>query len=427
MLSLIMFLVFMALALINMPISMAMGLSGLLAIFLSGENIISLPQNLAMGVFSYPLMAVPFFVVAGNVMNSAGLTTRIFDFSRKLIGHLPGGLAQVNVLASMIFAGISGAAVADCAGLGTIQIKAMSDAGYSRPFSAAVTLASATIGPIIPPSLMLVIYAVESNASVAALFLAGVIPGVLMGLSLMIYIVYLAKSGKESCPTNPRASLREIWRALKNSFFAVISPGVILWCLVSGVVTPTETGVIATVYAVVVGLLYGDFKLRDLPKVLEESILLTALIMFVIAMATIMGHIMTLERTPQLISGFMLGLTENKFVLLILINVFLLFLGSILEGMPILIIMIPILLPLIQNLGVDVVHFGIIMCFNVVLGIITPPMAIGIVILVGISGVSFEAIAKASLKFLIPLIAALLVITFVPQLSLLLPELMLGG
>jgi tripartite ATP-independent transporter DctM subunit len=247
-----------------------------------------------------------------------------------------------------------------------------------------------------------------------------------MGFSLMLFIVYLVKSGREKCPITPRASLKSIWLAFRNSFFALISPGVILWCLVSGVVTPTEAGVIATIYSIVVGLLYGDFKLRDIPEVLIESMRLTALIMFIIAMATIMGHVMTMEQTPQLISKYMLQLTDNKIILLLLINIFLLFLGSILEGMPILIIMIPILLPLVTAIGVDVVHFGIIMCFNVVLGIITPPMAIGIVILVGISGSSFESIAQTSLKFLIPLIGALLIITFIPQLTLFLPRLLLG-
>jgi len=426
MISLFMFALFLIFLFFRMPVSISMGLSALMSFIISGEDLLSFPQMVAMGVNSYPLMAVPFFILAGTVMNYTGLTTRIFNFCKHIVGHLPGGLAQVNVLASMIFAGISGAAVADCAGLGTIQIKAMTDAGYRKPFSASVTIASACIGPIIPPSLVLVIYAIQSNTSVASLFLGGVIPGILMGIIIMLYIAYLVKTGKETCPQTKRATFFEILKALKGSFFAVISPIIILWALVGGIVTPTEAGVIATIYAVFVGVLYGDFKLTYLPKILEDSLILTALIMFIIAMATAMGHILTLEQTPLKISNYLLSLTQNRYILLLLINVFLLFLGSILEGLPALIIMVPILLPLIQAINMDLVHFGVMMCFNITLGIITPPMAIGIFILVGVTGCSFEEIAKSSIRFLIPLIISLLLIAFIPSITLFLPNLLMG-
>jgi tripartite ATP-independent transporter DctM subunit len=411
---------------LGIPISLAMGMACVLVFLISGETLISLPQMIAMGISSYPLMAVPFFILAGNVMNYTGLTTRIFNFCKHLVGPLPGGLAQVNVLASMIFAGISGAAVADCAGLGTIQIKAMTDAGYRKPFSAAVTVASSSIGPIIPPSLILVIYAIESGTSVARLFLAGIIPGVMMGILLMAYIYYLVKTGKESCPTTPRPSLMVILKSFRDSLLAIISPVVILWALVSGVATPTEAGAIAAIYALVVGMIYGDFHLKDVPMILGASLRLTALIMFIIAMATVMTHILTIERTPQIISEALLRLTTNKYLLLLIINAFLLFLGSIIEGVPALIIMTPILLPIINAIGVDPVQFGIIICFNLVLGNITPPMAIGVVILVGITGCSFEELVRSSTRFLLPLIAALVFISFVPALSLYLPNLIMG-
>lgn len=424
--SLYLFLFFLFFAFLGAPISYSMGISCVIVFFISGETLISLPQMIAMGVNSYPLMAVPFFVLAGNLMNYAGLTARIFKFCQYLIGNLSGGLAQVNVLASMIFAGISGAAVADCAGLGTIQIKAMTDAGYRKTFSAAVTVASSTIGPIIPPSLVLVIYAIESGTSVARLFLAGIIPGVLMGLLLMIYIYYLAKTGKEICPITPRPSIKILIKAFLDSALAILSPIIILWTLVSGVATPTEAGVIASVYSLAVGMIYGDFHLKDLPLIFGESLKLTALIMYIIAMATVMTHILTIEQTPQLISDQILKLTTNKYLLLLLINVFLLFLGSIIEGVPALIIMTPILLPIVQAVGIDPVQFGIIICFNLVLGNITPPMAIGIVILAGITHCSFEELVRTSFRFLLPLIAALIAISFIPLLSLYLPTIIMG-
>lgn len=405
--------------------SISMGLSALIIFFIKGEDLMTIPQMLAMGVNSYPLMAVPFFILAGNIMNYSGLTTRIFNFSRSVVGHFPGGLAQVNVLANMILAGVSGTAVADCAGLGTVTVKAMTDEGFRKPFSAAVSIASATIGPIIPPSLIMVIYAVEANVSIARLFMGGVVPGVLMGICIMVYIVYLVKTGKEKCPRSKKPTLSGVLKAFKNSFFAVVSPVVILLSFITGVVTPTEAGVIASIYSVIVGVLYGDFKIKELPKIFEDSLILTALIMFIIATATVMGDIMTLEQIPTKLAKGLLGLTTNKYILLLIVNVFLIFLGSLLEGMPILIIMTPILVPLMQTIGVDLVHFGVVMALAIVIGIMTPPMAIGIFILVGITGCSFEEISRETVKFLIPLIIALFIITYIPTITLFLPNLLI--
>jgi tripartite ATP-independent transporter DctM subunit len=425
MMTFLMFVMFIIFLMVRMPMSISMGLSALIIFFIKGEDLMTIPQMLAMGVNSYPLMAVPFFILAGNIMNSCGLTTRIFNFSRSVVGHFPGGLAQVNVLANMILAGVSGTAVADCAGLGTVTVKAMTDEGFRKPFSAAVSIASATIGPIIPPSLIMVIYAVEANVSIARLFMGGVVPGVVMGICIMAYIVYLVKTGKEKCPRSKKPTLLGVLKALKNSFFAVVSPVVILLSFITGVVTPTEAGVIASIYSVIVGVLYGDFKIKELPKIFEDSLILTALIMFIIATATVMGDIMTLEQIPTKLAKGLLGLTTNKYILLLMVNVFLIFLGSLLEGMPILIIMTPILVPLMQNIGVDLVHFGVVMALAIVIGIMTPPMAIGIFILVGITGCSFEEISRETVKFLIPLIIALFIITYIPTITLFLPNLLI--
>ena len=425
MMTFLMFVMFIFFLMVRMPMSISMGLSALIIFFIKGEDLMTIPQMLAMGVNSYPLMAVPFFILAGNIMNYSGLTTRIFNFSRSVVGHFPGGLAQVNVLANMILAGVSGTAVADCAGLGTVTVKAMTDEGFRKPFSAAVSIASATIGPIIPPSLIMVIYAVEANVSIARLFMGGVVPGVLMGICIMVYIVYLVKTGKEKCPRSKKPTLSGVLKAFKNSFFAVVSPVVILLSFITGVVTPTEAGVIASIYSVIVGVLYGDFKIKELPKIFEDSLILTALIMFIIATATVMGDIMTLEQIPTKLAKGLLGLTTNKYILLLIVNVFLIFLGSLLEGMPILIIMTPILVPLMQTIGVDLVHFGVVMALAIVIGIMTPPMAIGIFILVGITGCSFEEISRETVKFLIPLIIALFIITYIPTITLFLPNLLI--
>jgi tripartite ATP-independent transporter DctM subunit len=418
----VLFLIFLA---IKMPMSISMGLSALIIFLVEGENLLTLPQSLALGVSSYPLMAVPFFVLAGNIMNGAGLTARIFIFCRALVGHLPGGLAQVIVVAEMILSGITGTAVGDCAGLGTVAVPMMSKAGYRKPFSSAVCISAATLGPIIPPSLMMVIYAVEANTSVAKLFIGGIVPGGLMGICLMLYIYYVVKTGRENCPPLKRATFMEVLKALKGGFFGVVAPGVIIIAFITGTVTPTEAGIIATFYSVVVGILYGDFKLKQVPKILEESFILTALIMFIIATATAMGHIMTMEQIPLKLSKYILSLTTNKYILLFFINVFLIFLGSILEGMPILIIMTPILVPLIQSVGMDLIHFGVVFCLAITIGIMTPPMAIGIFILVGITGCSFEEISRNTVKFLIPLILALFIVTYVPAITLFLPNLLI--
>jgi tripartite ATP-independent transporter DctM subunit len=418
----VLFLIFLA---IKMPMSISMGLSALIIFLVEGENLLTLPQSLALGVSSYPLMAVPFFVLAGNIMNGAGLTARIFIFCRALVGHLPGGLAQVIVVAEMILSGITGTAVGDCAGLGTVAVPMMSKAGYRKPFSSAVCISAATLGPIIPPSLMMVIYAVEANTSVAKLFIGGIVPGGLMGICLMLYIYYVVKTGRENCPPLKRATFMEVLKALKGGFFGVVAPGVIIIAFITGTVTPTEAGIIATFYSVVVGILYGDFKLKQVPKILEESFILTALIMFIIATATAMGHIMTMEQIPLKLSKYILSLTTNKYILLFFINVFLIFLGSILEGMPILIIMTPILVPLIQSVGMDLIHFGVVLCLAITIGIMTPPMAIGIFILVGITGCSFEEISRNTVKFLIPLILALFIVTYVPAITLFLPNLLI--
>jgi tripartite ATP-independent transporter DctM subunit len=404
---------------------MAMGISALVALLIAGYPLKMMAQQIGSGIQSYPLMAVPFFIFAGNMMNATGLTTRIFAFARNIIGHIKGGLGQVNVIASLIFAGISGAALADVGGLGTIEIKAMKEAGYSNRMTLSVTTASSVIGPIFPPSIGLVIYAVQAEQSIGRLFVAGILPGLTIAIMVMLLVYYLAASGRENCPVDPRPKFKTILKSLWKSFFAIMSPVFILWCIVGGVVTPTEAGALAVFYATFVGLFYGDIHWKDLPHAVVASVLTTSLVMLLIGIATVMGWILAVERVPYQLAEMLLSLTANKYLLLLIINFFLLLLGCVLESVPALIITVPVLLPVVLKLGVDPVHFGIIIVFNVVLGLITPPLGISLYLVSSLVGMRFEEAVKSVMPYLLVLIAALFVITYIPLISLYLPNLLM--
>lgn len=420
---LVLFLLFIA---VGIPISMSMGLATVLTLIISGhtEFFFIVPQQMVAGVDSYPLLAIPFFIFAGNLMNVSGMTDKIFDFASNLIGHLRGGLAQVNVLASMVFAGVSGAAVADCAGLGTVEIKAMVERGYSRSFSAAITAASSAVGPIIPPSIPLVIYAYIAEASVGRMFLAGVIPGIIIGLSLMLtnYLMSL----RHDFPRMERASFKNILRSAVDGIVALIAPIVIVGSILTGVVTATESGVLASAYAVVIGILYGKLNLRNLWSALYETMIVTTIIMFIIAFATSMGWLFAYEQIPQNIAGAMVSLTTNKYLFLLMLMVFLILIGCVIEGIPALLITLPFLLPIADFYGIDRIHFGIIMVYGILIGIATPPMGIALYIMVEIADIKFEDVVVAILPYLIPLIGVLFLLVYIPQLTMFLPNLFMG-
>lgn len=313
---------------VRMPIGFAMSISSFLYILYQGRYPLTLiPQRFATGMESFPLLAVPFFILAGQMMNQTGVTTRIFSFANALVGHIKGGLAHVNILASVIFAGMSGTANADVAGLGTIEIKAMVERGYDPAFSAAVTAASSVIGPIIPPSVMLVIYAVITEVSVGRLFLGGILPGLIIAAALML-MVYFFQSDHD-VPTQPRASLGEVGKSLKEAALPLLAPVIILGGIFAGVVTPTEAGVVAIVYAIVLGFIYKEMNLNVLWDVFVESVKSTAVVMFIIFSASIFGWLVVRENIPQLVSSIILSFTTNPAVVLLLINVFLLILGTV--------------------------------------------------------------------------------------------------
>ncbi|MEM7022618.1 MAG: TRAP transporter large permease [Pseudomonadota bacterium] len=417
---------FIAMILLRVPISMAIGAAVVLAFLNSdfGDALYIIPQQVLDGVNKPSLAAVPFFIMAGNLMNVVGMTDRIFAFASSLVGHFKAGLAQVNVLSSMIFAGVSGAAVADAAGLGTIEIKAMKERGYKAEFAAAVTVCSAVVGPLIPPSIGLVIYAFLAQQSVERMFLAGLLPGIVVGLSLMAFNRALAV--RQNFPTQPKATVREVKSHAVDGFLALIAPGIILGSILFGFVTATEAGVLACLYTIALGLYYRSLTFERFWKALTDTMLMTTVIMIIIGFSIAMGWLLAIEQVPQILGDTMFALTSDKNVFLALMLIFILLIGCVIEGVPAKLMLVPMLLPVIDAYGIDRVHFGIILQLGLLIGMVTPPMGIGLYIMVEVGKVPFERVAVACVPFLIPLILVLLALTFIPAISLWLPNLLLG-
>lgn len=417
---------FIALILLRVPVSIAIGAAVTLAFVTSdfSDALAIIPQQMLEGVDKASLVAVPFFIMAGNLMNATGVTDRIFAFANALVGHFKAGLAQVNVLSSMIFAGISGAAVADCAGLGAIEIKAMRERGYRGDFSAAITVASSVIGPLIPPSIGLVIYAFLAQVSIERMFLAGLVPGLLVGLSLMGYL--RLRATRESFPTQPRATRREITTTARHGLLALLAPAIILGSIMTGFVTATEAGVLACLYCICLGLWYRELSWRKFFTALTDTTSMTAVIMIIIAFSIAMGWVLAIEQAPQYVAKQVFALTENRNVFLFLLLIFIILVGCVVEGVPAKLILVPTLLPLIDAYGIDRVHFGIIIQLGLLLGIATPPMGIGLYIVSSVGKVRFESVVRAVLPMLIPLFLVLLLITYVPGITTFLPNLILG-
>ena len=426
MISLVLTITFLGLMFLRVPVSFAIGLSTLISILLMGKDAVVIPQFMIQGVSNIPLLAVPFFILAGNMFDVLGLSRRIWDFAQHLVGHWRGGLGHVMVVAEMILSGISGSALADEAALGLIGIPTMEKAGYRRPYAAALTLCISVLGPIIPPSINMIIYGVIAEVSIARLFIGGIIPGVIIGGCFMGMIYYYAVKGIEPCPVQPRKTLKEIRRSFVRNSPTLLVPVFIIITMVGGMATPTEVGVVACVYALIVGLCYRETSLSEFINCLKSSVKSTCLIMYIIAVSTVAGWIYTYEGTSQRIAELMLQITTNKYIILFLINLFLLILGCLLEPIPALILTTPIFLPMIKQLGIDPLHFGLIICYNITIGIITPPMGMGLYVMVGITNISFEDLVKACMPFFIPLIGSLFLITYIPQLTLFLPDLLMG-
>ena len=419
----IMLVVLFSMLIIGVPVGIALAGSSMVWVLMSG----SVPDfvvihRMVNGVDSFPLLAIPFFILAGNLMNSAGITNRIFAFATACIGWLRGGLGHVNIIASVLFAGMSGAAVADAGGLGTIEIKAMRDAGYDDDFAVAVTAASSTIGPIIPPSLPMVVYGVMASASVGQLFTAGFIPGILMAIALMLMVAWYAK--RRNYPRDKRFSIRLLGTTFKRAFLSLMTPVIIVGGILTGAFTPTEAAISASVYALILGVfVYRTLTPKRLFHVSMDTIETSAIILFIVAAASIFAWILTSNRVTEQFADILMGMTQNPLLILLMLNVVLFIVGCFMETVAAITILVPVLLPIAEGVGVDPVHFGVIMVLNLMIGLLTPPVGMVLYVLSRVAGISFERCSAATLPFLFPLLVVLALITFVPTFSMWLPTL----
>lgn len=415
-----------ALFVLRVPVSIALGVASLIGIWMIGVPPAIIPSRMIDGVDSFALLAVPFFILAGNLMNAGGLTDRIFAFARALVGWVSGGLAQVNILGSVIFAGMSGSALADLAGLGSVEIKAMRANGYPVPFSAAVTLASCLIGPLIPPSIILVIYGLATNTSIGQLFLGGLIAGLVVAACLMLYVFIYVRVKKPEWARPEPFVLRDVFKTGIYGAPALLAPVVILGCLILGISTPSELGAIATAYAVIVGIFYRQFTWQKIKSALIETVTMTAVIMYLFAIASAMNFVIARERVAHHAAEFMAGITATPVLGILLVNIFLVIVGMFVEGPVAILIIAPILLNVVAEYGMGPVQFGVMLSFNLLVGMITPPMGIGLFVAGKVAGISPEAVLKASWPFFIPLLFGLAIISYVPWVTEWLPALVFG-
>jgi len=366
------------------------------------------------------LIAVPLFVFAAKVMNSGAVTEKIFRFANSLVGRWRGGMGHVNVVASIIFSGMTGSAVADASGLGIMEIKAMREQGYDDSFSCAITAASATIGPIFPPSIPMIFYAMLSGASIGKLFIGGMIPGILIGLALMAYIAFIAN--KRDYPRGEKYTPRQFIKSTFIAFPALMTPVILLGGIYTGVVTPTEAGALAGIYALLISVLvYRSLGLKQLLEVIVETAKTTGVLTVIVGAAFSFSYIVAIEHIPSIFSGFLLGVTSNKYVLLLVINILFIILGMFIDTMAITLVFVPMVLPLVKLLGIDLVHFGVVIVLNMMIGLSTPPFGMLLFIVSGISGTPLKSIIKEILPMLLVLIGVLFLITYVPWFVLYLP------
>ncbi len=422
---LIFFIAFVLFLLIGIPIGLSIGASAVLGCLALGYPMVVIGQKMVTGMDSFLFIAIPLFILAGNLMNAGRITDRIFNTAERLVGWIPGGLGHTNVVASIIFAGMSGSATADAGGLGTIEMEAMTSKGYDREFSGAVTAASSVIGPIFPPSIPLVIYGSIASVSVGKLFLGGVIPGLLMGVMLMLLIgVYAIRRKYERTPFSFRLLLREFFR----SILALITPLIILAGFTTGWFTPTEASSIAVFYSLIVAVLvYRSMSWQTFKKCLLSSALSSANVLLIIGSSSLFSYVMIREGVSKQIADFILSISANPYVILLVINMILLFLGMVMEPGAILTLMLPVLLPIVKSCGINLVHFGVVMVLNLMIGQVTPPFGVCLFTVSDVGKVSLERLSKAVLPFIVPLVIVLFMCTYIPGLITWLPGVLMGG
>mgnify|MGYP001193044961 FL=1 len=406
---------FLILILINVPIAIALALSSIIVIAIIGEiPLIMLPQKMFAALDSFPLMAAPFFILAGKLMEVGGISERLVNFANSLVGQFKGGLAYVSLVACMFFAAISGSGSATTAAIGGIMIPAMVKAGYDRNFATAVQAAGGTTGIIIPPSVPLVLYGVSAGVSISSLFIAGILPGIFIGLSLMLVAYIISK--KEGYGANKERT--KVWESFRRAILALLMPVIILGGIYSGIFTPTEASVVAVVYGFIIGtFVYKQINLKTLKTMLVDSVVTTSVILFIIAAASMFGMLLTREQIPQSFANMLMDANITPFMTLILVNLLLLVVGTFMETIAAIIILTPILLPVVTQIGIDPIHFGIIMTANLAIGLITPPVGVSLFVGARVGNTKFEPLVRAIVPFILMMIVSILVITFVPQLS----------
>lgn len=382
-------------------------------------------QQMLGGINNFTLLAVPFFVLTGHLMNSAGITERIFNFAKSMVGHVTGSLGHVNIMASLLFSGMSGSALADAGGLGQLEIKSMRDAKYDDDFAGGLTAASCIIGPLVPPSIPLVIYGVVSNTSIGALFLAGAIPGLLCCIALMVMSYFICK--KRGYMTLPKVSRKAQLTSFKEAFLSLLTPVIIIGGIFSGKFTPTEAAVVSSLYALFLGtVVYKQLTISGFVDVLKDTINTTAVVALMVMGVTVFGWIVAREQLPQMLAEYFLTISENPLVLLLLINLLLLFLGTFIESLALLLLLVPFLVPVASAVGIDPVHFGVMAILNLMIGILTPPMGMALYVVSRVGDIPFHTLTRGVIPLLVPLFIVLILVAVFPQITLFLPELFLN-
>lgn len=417
--------VWLFLLVIGFPVGFALIFGGLMyftgmnfdAVFFAGAKLVD-------GIDSFALLAVPFFTLTGILMNSSGITDRIFGFAKSMVGHLTGGMGHVNILASLLFSGMSGSALADAGGLGQLEIKSMRDEGYDDDYAGGITAASCIIGPLVPPSIPLVIYGIVSDQSIAKLFLAGFVPGVITALSLIVMAYILAK--KRGYAKAPKATNVERWASFKSSFWALLTPMIIIGGIFSGYFTPTEASVIATIYAILLGFfVYKELTMKKLFASVVEAMKISGVTVLMIMGVEFFGQVIAREQVSIKVAQLFLTVSDNPLILLFMINALLLFLGTFIEALALLVLLVPILVPVVVTAGVDPVFFGILVILNLMIGILTPPMGMALFVVSRVGKIPVHTITRGVVPFLIPLVITLIVLTLFPQIVMFLPNLLM--
>jgi C4-dicarboxylate transporter, DctM subunit len=422
------FFVLLLLIMLGLPIAVSMGMTAVVFFVLLGEtDILSMvPARMYSSTTSFTLLAIPFFILTGNLMNAGGITHRLFRFAQNLVGHLKGGLGHVVVVSAMIFAGMTGAAVAEAAALGTVELEGMTKRGFDRKFSAAILASASTIGPVIPPSIPFVIYGSITGTSVGRLFLGGFLPGFLMGIALMV-IVYIV-STRRGYPREKRATFRELMDSTLGALSAVVTPVIIIGGMVTGIFTPTEASVAATFYALTLTMcIYKEVTLKDLPRILWETLETSVRVLFIISAAGIFGWLLIHQRVPETVIKALMALSQDPWVILMILNIILLILGCFMEGICIMLLTIPVFMPMITRLGIDPVHFGVMMTLNLMIGLLTPPVGMVLYTISSIGKITVWELSYELRWHLVALGIVLGLVTYVPGFATWVPNLLMGS